>query len=171
MVARRRSGTPAPRLEPRSNLQTLSQTIARSGIVRLAHLAKLGFLAVVRLPTYGVRVVVLKGGEDVLLVRHTYEPGWHLPGGGVRRGETAEVAARREVLEEAGIVARGEAVTLGQAHRRVFGRTDHVTGVLIRDWRQKGFKPGLEIAACRFFPLNDLPADFGPQSRYWIDRL
>jgi 8-oxo-dGTP diphosphatase len=37
------------------------------------------------------------------LVRSSYRVGWHLPGGGVRRGETPEAAARRKLAEEIGL--------------------------------------------------------------------
>ena len=45
--------------------------------------------------TLGVRVIAFDG-DGLLLVRHTYVTGWHLPGGGVQAGETAEAAARLE---------------------------------------------------------------------------
>ena len=35
----------------------------------------------------GVRVMLIRN-EEVLLVRQTYMPGWFMPGGGVKRGET-----------------------------------------------------------------------------------
>src|SRR5580704_19087855 len=53
--------------------------------------------------TLGVRGVVLNEAREVLLVEHTYVHGWHLPGGGVERGESTETAMARELVEEAGV--------------------------------------------------------------------
>src|SRR5690242_808658 len=51
--------------------------------------------------TIGVRTIVRDEGGRILLVRHTYSAGWHFPGGGVNKRETALDAAVREVREEA----------------------------------------------------------------------
>lgn len=56
-------------------------------------------------PLVGIGAVVLQP-HAVLLVRRGREPSlgrWSLPGGAQQVGETAEAAARRELLEETGI--------------------------------------------------------------------
>jgi 8-oxo-dGTP pyrophosphatase MutT (NUDIX family) len=53
----------------------------------------------------GVRCV-LRRGDAVVLVRHTYGDGrWMLPGGRMRRGEDALVTAQREMRQELGVAA------------------------------------------------------------------
>lgn len=56
-----------------------------------------------RSATLGVRGVATNEAGHVMLVKHTYLRGWHLPGGGVERGENAPYAISREMEEEAGI--------------------------------------------------------------------
>jgi ADP-ribose pyrophosphatase YjhB (NUDIX family) len=56
-------------------------------------------------PLVGIGVAVLRG-PALLLIRRGNPPNagaWSLPGGGQELGETAEAAARRELLEEAGL--------------------------------------------------------------------
>ncbi len=78
-------------------------TVSLTGLpVRLAHRARRFYWRLVRPTTLGSRCLVL-GDDTVLLVRHTYEPWWYLPGGGVKRGESCAEAARREAWEEAGL--------------------------------------------------------------------
>jgi ADP-ribose pyrophosphatase YjhB (NUDIX family) len=56
-------------------------------------------------PMIGIGIIVLRG-EEVLLIKRGRPPAqfaWSLPGGGQELGETAEGAARRELLEETGL--------------------------------------------------------------------
>lgn len=98
----------------------------------------------------GVRVVITDREGRIALVRHAYEPGWHFPGGGVERGETAADAARREAREEAG--CDPEALTLigvFNNERRVPG--DHVLLYRASGWTACAFDAGPEIAERGWF--------------------
>ena len=70
-------------------------------LLRLVYFFYRIYIFLFRPVTYGVRALLVKDGR-ILLIRHTYRSGWHLPGGGIQRGETVETAARREVREETG---------------------------------------------------------------------
>ncbi len=76
--------------------------------------------------TLGVRVIAIAPDGRIALVRHSYTPGWHLPGGGVERGERAAEAAARELTEETGAVAQApfELVSVHANHARF--PNDHV---------------------------------------------
>jgi len=73
----------------------------------------------------GVKCLLTRG-EEVLLVRHTYgDRRWDLPGGTLHRGEDPAAAARREMEEELGVVL-GDLVALGRLSRRVDHRRDRL---------------------------------------------
>jgi ADP-ribose pyrophosphatase YjhB (NUDIX family) len=121
--------------------------------------------------TIGVRVVVLDDRQGVLLIRHTYSPGWLLPGGGVEREETVAAAALREVREEGGIVAR-EPLSLHGIHcNRENFPGDHVVSFVLRRFEREAWSPGLEIAEARFFPLAGLPQDASGGTRRRIAEI
>lgn len=108
--------------------------------------------------TLGVRAAVLDGDGRVCLIRHTYVPGWQMPGGGIEVGEDALLALRRELREEAAIEVLGEPRLHGVFHNRHVSRRDHVLVFAIRDFRILGPKhPDREIAGMGFFPLDRLP--------------
>lgn len=101
--------------------------------------------------TLGVRGVVTDAGGRVLLVRHTYTPGWHFPGGGVERGETALQALAKELREEAGVILAGPASLLSVHSNHGFFPNDHVLVFRISDWRQEARPDRGEIAETGFF--------------------
>ena len=92
----------------------------------------------------GVNALVLDDAGQVLLVRHRYEPGWRLPGGGVEAGETPEITLRRELTEELALEG-GRYALIGIYARRVLWLGHTV--VLYRVEGAAGpLKPNWEIA-------------------------
>lgn len=116
--------------------------------------------------TLGVRAIVRDQDERVLLVRHTYTPGWHLPGGGVEPGETALDAVRRELVEEAGVTLAAEPRLHGAFFNRAVSNRDHVLVYLVEDFtRDDTLRRAREIAEARFFDARALPEDATPGTR------
>jgi 8-oxo-dGTP pyrophosphatase MutT (NUDIX family) len=110
--------------------------------------------------TVGVRALVFDNHQQVLLVKHTYRPGWHTPGGAVDPGESPNDAIVREVLEETGI-ALLTAPTLFAVYVN--------SGLNIDDFPILYVARGVEgipkandhreIIDVRWFPLQSLPSD------------
>jgi len=133
--------------------------------------------------TLGVRALVRDEAGCVLLVRHTYAPGWMFPGGGVEKGETAREAITREVREEAGIICTGRPQFFGFYSNDANFAGDHVALYIIDEWQREKVskKAGLEIRAAEFFTPDNLPsststgtksrlrevADGAPLSEHW----
>ncbi len=109
--------------------------------------------------TLGVRAAVFDDEGRVFLVKHSYMPGWYLPGGGVERGETVVDALERELMEEAGIRLSAPATLFGIYLNRHVSARDHVALYVCRAWTQPAPPrvPNLEIVACGFHALDDLP--------------
>jgi 8-oxo-dGTP pyrophosphatase MutT (NUDIX family) len=121
---------------------------------RLAHLSFL----ITRPMTLGVRGVVIDRDESVLLVRHTYVPGWHFPGGGVEVGESCLEALARELQEEASVALQGSPRLHGVFFNLRPSHRDHVVVYVVRDFRVLGERrPDREIEEARFFPRSALP--------------
>ncbi|MGO4386478.1 NUDIX domain-containing protein [Microvirga sp. 2YAF29] len=108
--------------------------------------------------TLGVQAAILDDQAQVFLIRHTYVPGWHLPGGGVETGETALDALIRELREEACISIDGPPRLTGIFFNRRTSPRDHVLVYVIREFTVLEAKqPDREIAEAGFFPLANLP--------------
>jgi len=98
--------------------------------------------------------------NQLLLVKRAIEPGkgmWGLPGGFVERGETPEMGAERELLEETNL--RG-------CIKKILGTCSHFNTVFgdilligmevqVKEWST--LRPGDDAAEATLFPLEKLP--------------
>ena len=55
--------------------------------------------------------------DQILVVRHSYRPGWSLPGGRAKKNEDPRVTASREVAEEVGLELAPEKLVLVHENR------------------------------------------------------
>jgi ADP-ribose pyrophosphatase YjhB (NUDIX family) len=123
------------------------------------------FFFLLRRPmTLGVRGLVHdRASNSVFLIRHTYVPGWQLPGGGVEVGETLIEALTRELAEEGNIALTAPPALRSVHFNRRSSNRDHVAFYLIESFNQT--TPKLrdhEIADAGFFPLDRLPETTTP---------
>lgn len=121
--------------------------------------------------TLGVRGVVLRDNE-VMLVRHGYTPGWHLPGGGVEPGDSFEAALLKELSEEANIRVTGKPILHGLFQNKNASLRDHVAVYVVREFEYGGpLAPTFEIQEAKFFSLGALPGDTTQSTRRRIAEI
>jgi 8-oxo-dGTP diphosphatase len=119
-------------------------------------------------------LVVLRHGDEVLVLRNSYRRAWSLPGGGVRRGEAGREAARRELREELGLRVAAEALRpLREVDLEWERKRDHVELFEL----VPGDRPALEIdhrevVETRFLPLaGALALELIPPARCALEQL
>lgn len=143
-------------------------------VLRLAFVLARCYWKLTQPISLGVCAIVLSAeGDKVLLVRHSYRRGWMLPGGGVKRGENALDAIKRELREEIGIICTEEPELLSPPmYGRIDGKHDHKLIFAVRHWnRSQNFHSSIEIEESQFFPLADLPDQTEPSLRIKIEKF
>jgi len=107
--------------------------------------------------TIGVRAACFDAEGRIFLVRHSYVPGWHMPGGGVERGQSVEEALRRELQEEGNLALHGEPELVAVYFNTKTSKRDHVIFYRCRVLQETPKIPDREIVETGFFELNNLP--------------
>lgn len=125
--------------------------------------------------TYGARVILLKDNK-VFLVRHRYGNVWVFPGGGIKKGESAEDVASREVFEETGMVVNSFSRKLGVYKNNLEGKNDTITIFVTSDFSEGGqlniferLMKFIEIKESSWFDVDDLPKYISRASRNRIN--
>ena len=122
--------------------------------------------------TMGARGLVLReaaGGPEVFLIRHTYAPGFQLPGGGIEPGESAGEALVRELWEEGRIRPTSPPPLFGLYHNGPAWPRDHVALYVVRAFTQtEAPRPDAEIAEHVWAPLDALPETIQASARQRI---
>ncbi len=111
--------------------------------------------------TLGARGIATDEAGRVLLIRHGYQRGWHLPGGGVEHGETAFDALVREMAEEGGVEVKRAGILGFYSNHAIF-RNDHVAVYRVTEWSACSPRGGREIAERGFFARDALPDGVTP---------
>ncbi len=109
--------------------------------------------------TSGVRVMIIHDNKFVL-VRHWYNPLWVMPGGGIKKHETPEKAAHREVKEEIGLSIEQLDYKLGVYSNTKEGKNDTIYCFVVELTQKpilKKKKFNLEIADVIWSSLLDFP--------------
>jgi ADP-ribose pyrophosphatase YjhB (NUDIX family) len=119
-------------------------------------------------PLQSVRGIVLTPERRVVLVRHSYSPGWHCPAGGIGRNESADTAIRRELREEIGLY-HGLFEDVETVSDREEGRSRRLVTFVVREAL---YRPrwSLEIEEVGAFALDALPPDLAAFSRSALER-
>ena len=138
----------------------------KRALLRVLYVGRNAYWRVFQPITLGVQVILVREGQ-VLLVRHSYRPGWFLPGGGIKRRETVEAAARREVREETGAEAH-ELRLLGVYDSFGERKSDHIAVFVSERFDLVGGHDE-EIAEVGFFPFEGLPEGVSPGTRARVE--
>ncbi|MCX7670327.1 MAG: NUDIX domain-containing protein [Anaerolineae bacterium] len=139
-----------------------------NALQKAIYLAARMYWAIARPLTLGVRVI-MRRGDEVLLVKHTYQDRWFFPGGLVERGETLDEAARREAREEVG-AELGPLTLLGIFSNFDEGKADHITVFYCSEFSLQP-APNAEIERFAFFRLDALPPDISAGTRRRIESV
>ena len=136
--------------------------------IKIAHKIYSLFWRILKPQTAGARAILIKD-EKILLVKHTYQNSWFLPGGGLKSNETYEQAIRRELKEEMGISV-SDLKLHGIYNNFYEGKSDSIVVFSSFNFTEPKNKTR-EIERFGFFRLGELPQNISPGTRRRIEEF
>jgi 8-oxo-dGTP pyrophosphatase MutT (NUDIX family) len=136
-------------------------------IFDLLHSVRKIYWKTFNIKTQGVRVILYRHNK-VLLVKHRYGNLWVFPGGGMKKGESSEDVAIREIKEEVNIEINSFVGKLGVYKNTHEGKNDTVTVLVSEEFMISPFKKNFEVKEAEWFDIYELPKN---TSRATKDRL
>jgi 8-oxo-dGTP pyrophosphatase MutT (NUDIX family) len=117
----------------------------------------------------GANVILLNEKNEVLMQLRTDNHTWGLAGGAIEPGERLEEAAKRELYEETGLIAKQLTffnIFSGEEFYYKYPHGDEVynviTSYICREYEGDLKVDEYEVRALQFFPLNELPSNINP---------
>ena len=126
----------------------------------------------------GAGVILINEKNEILLQKRTDNGFWDYPAGSMELGESFEECARREVLEETGLICGKLDFFMDLSGKASFyeypnGDQTYAAGIIYicHDYSGKLKTHDDEVITQRFFPRDDLPAKNDPRGIGIFDRL
>lgn len=135
--------------------------------MRFYHVARSIIFSLLAKKTVGVRALVIQNNQ-VLLIKHTYQPQWYTIGGGVESGETPLAAIKRELKEEVGATVLAVPALFSVYHSRIEKRDDYIIFYIVTECNFEEVSSP-EIKEKKWFSLNELPSDISPATQRRIN--
>ncbi len=117
--------------------------------------------------TIGARILLIKNNK-ILLVKHTYQPGWYTIGGAVERGESPLKAIERELKEEVGVTLTTLPQLFSIYYSKFEKRDDYIV-LYVGSEHIEEMSSSNEIAEKKWFDLDNLPEDVTPATKRRIN--
>lgn len=126
----------------------------------------------------GAGVILVNEKNEILLQKRADNGFWDYPAGSMELGESFEECARREVLEETGLVCGKLEFFMDLSGKESFyeypnGDKTYTAGIIYicRDYSGEMKVQEDEVQTQAFFPLNALPAENDPRGLGIFDRI
>lgn len=135
-------------------------------MIKVAHKLLRIIWKITKPTTVGARVFLIDN-KRILLVKHTYQNQYFLPGGMIKAGETFEHAAKRELKEETGFQV-DDLKLFGVYNSFQENKNDTIV-VFQSSKYQAGKSKDSEIKDYGFFDIENLPKNISPGTKRRIE--